>query len=124
MNNWGEKVSFIWSVADLLRGPYRPNQYKDVMLPLTVLRRLDCALERTKEQVLKRAEKLKGGKVTSIEPLLNASVGFSGIMPVPMATTQDFWNWYVARGLYPNTCCVYSGRCDKDSKLSQGAQFT
>ena len=42
MNIFGEKVSFIWSVADLLRGPYRPNQYKDVMLPLTVLRRLDC----------------------------------------------------------------------------------
>lgn len=31
MNNFGEKVSFIWSVADLIRGPYRPNQYKDVM---------------------------------------------------------------------------------------------
>ena len=52
MNNFGEKVNFIWSVADLLRGPYRPNQYKDVMLPLTVLRRLDCVLEPTKEKVL------------------------------------------------------------------------
>lgn len=57
MNNFSEKVSFIWSVADLLRGPYRPNQYKDVMLPLTVLRRLDCVLEPTKDKVL---EKLKG----------------------------------------------------------------
>ena len=35
MNNFGEKVSFIWSVAELLRGPYKPNQYKEVMLPLT-----------------------------------------------------------------------------------------
>ena len=52
MNNFGEKVSFIWSVADLLRGPYRPNQYKDVMLPMTVLRRLDCVLEPTKDRVL------------------------------------------------------------------------
>ena len=51
MNNFGEKVSFIWSVADLLRGPYRPNQYKDVILPLTVLRRLDCVLESTKEEL-------------------------------------------------------------------------
>lgn len=33
VNHFGEKVNFIWSVADLLRGPYRPNQYKDVMLP-------------------------------------------------------------------------------------------
>ena len=50
MNSFNEKVSFIWSVADLLRGPYRPNQYKDVMLPLTVLRRLDCVLEPTKNE--------------------------------------------------------------------------
>ncbi|MHB9030572.1 MAG: type I restriction-modification system subunit M N-terminal domain-containing protein [Candidatus Latescibacterota bacterium] len=36
MNHFGEKVGFIWSVASLLRGPYHPNQYKDVMLPMTV----------------------------------------------------------------------------------------
>ncbi len=56
VDNFSEKTSFIWSVADLLRGPYRPNQYKDVMLPLTVLRRLDCVLEPTKDEVLE-AEK-------------------------------------------------------------------
>jgi len=38
MNNFGEKVSFIWSVADLLRGPYRPNTYGKVILPLTAAR--------------------------------------------------------------------------------------
>jgi len=70
VNNFGEKVSFIWSVADLLRGPYRPNQYKDVMLPLTVLRRLDCVLEPTKRQVLDRMKKLEGGKVKNVEPIL------------------------------------------------------
>ncbi len=70
MNNFGEKVSFIWSVADLLRGPYRPNQYKDVMLPLTVLRRLDCVLEPTKDEVLDRMKKLEGGKVKNVEPIL------------------------------------------------------
>jgi len=70
VNNFGEKVSFIWSVADLLRGPYRPNQYKDVMLPLTVLRRLDCVLEPTKDKVLDRMKKLEGGKVKNVEPIL------------------------------------------------------
>lgn len=60
MNNFGEKVSFIWSVADLLRGPYRPNQYKDVMLPMTVLRRLDCVLEPTKDKVLEANKKWSG----------------------------------------------------------------
>lgn len=70
MNNFGEKVSFIWSVADLLRGPYRPNQYKDVMLPLTVLRRLDCVLEPTKEAVLDEIKKREGGKVKNVDPIL------------------------------------------------------
>jgi type I restriction enzyme M protein len=71
MNNFGEKVSFIWSVADLLRGPYKPAQYGRVILPLTVLRRLDCVLEPTKDKVLARAKTLKGGKVGNIEPILN-----------------------------------------------------
>jgi type I restriction enzyme M protein len=75
MNNFNEKTSFIWSVADLLRGPYRPNQYKDVMLPLTVLRRLDCVLESTKDKVLKEQERLSGGKVKDIGPILCRATG-------------------------------------------------
>lgn len=41
--------NFIWSVADLLRGPYRQPQYERVMLPMTVLRRFDGVLELTKD---------------------------------------------------------------------------
>lgn len=48
--------SFIWSVADLLRGDYKQSQYGGVILPFTVLRRLDCVLENTKEDVLKELE--------------------------------------------------------------------
>ncbi|VBB48525.1 N-6 DNA methylase [uncultured Desulfatiglans sp.] len=70
MNNFSGKVNFIWSVADLLRGPYRPNQYKDVMLPMTMLRRLDCVLEPTKDKVLAKQKTLSGGKVKKIDPLL------------------------------------------------------
>ena len=70
MNNFGEKVSFIWSVADLLRGPYHPNQYKDVMLPMTVLRRLDCVLEPTKERVFAKQKSLVGGRVKDVDPIL------------------------------------------------------
>ena len=44
--------SFIWSVADLLRGDYKQSEYGKVILPFTVLRRLDCVLESTKEAVL------------------------------------------------------------------------
>lgn len=45
--------SFIWSVADLLRGDYKQSEYGRVILPFTVLRRLDCVLESTKDNVLK-----------------------------------------------------------------------
>jgi type I restriction enzyme M protein len=41
-------AAFIWSVADLLRGRHKPSEYGKVILPLTVLRRLDCVLEPTK----------------------------------------------------------------------------
>ena len=58
MNNFQEKVNFIWSVADLLRGDYKQSEYGKVMLPLTVLRRLDCVLEPTKAKVLDRAKTL------------------------------------------------------------------
>ena len=49
----------IWEIANRLRGPYRPPQYRTVMLPMVVLRRLDCVLEPTKDAVLKRREKLE-----------------------------------------------------------------
>src|SRR4030066_1373623 len=77
MNNFNEKANFIWAVADLIRGPYRPNQYKDVMLPLTVLRRLDCVLESTKNAVLAKLKSLEGGKVQNVEPILNKVAGQS-----------------------------------------------
>lgn len=50
--------SHIWEIANRLRGPYRPPQYRLVMLPMVVLRRLDCVLEPTKNAVLKDYEKL------------------------------------------------------------------
>lgn len=64
----------IWNIANLLRGPYRPPQYRRVMIPLTVLRRLDCVLEATKADVIKLHKKLKAdGKYEpeAIEKLIN-----------------------------------------------------
>ena len=77
MNHFGETANFIWSVADLLRGPYRPNQYKDVMLPLTVLRRLDCVLQPTKDKVLEKLEELKHSRIENLDPILNRVAGQS-----------------------------------------------
>ncbi|MEB3174993.1 MAG: type I restriction-modification system subunit M N-terminal domain-containing protein, partial [Cyanobacteriota bacterium] len=59
-----ELVGFIWSIADKLRGPYRPPQYRRVMLPLIVLRRLDAVLEPTKAEVLKAKAKYEELRLT------------------------------------------------------------
>jgi type I restriction enzyme M protein len=75
LNNFGEKVSFIWWVADLMRGPYRPNQYKDVVVPVTIMRRLDCVLEPTKEDVHAKLKSLNGEKVKNVEPVLCRTTG-------------------------------------------------
>ncbi|MCR9196880.1 MAG: type I restriction-modification system subunit M N-terminal domain-containing protein, partial [Hyphomonas sp.] len=48
----------IWDIANRLRGPYRPPQYRLVMLPIVVLRRLDCVLEKTKDKVLEEYKKI------------------------------------------------------------------
>src|SRR3954454_14940577 len=61
--------SFIWSVADLLRGNYKQSEYGKVILPSTVLRRLDCVLEPTKAAVLAELEKRTAAKVNP-EPFL------------------------------------------------------
>jgi type I restriction enzyme M protein len=62
-------AAFIWAVADLLRGDYKQSEYGKVILPLTVLRRLDCVLEPTKAAVLARSAKLRG-QVENVEPVL------------------------------------------------------
>lgn len=54
-----ELVGLIWNIANKLRGPYRPPQYRKVMLPMIVLRRLDCVLEENHEKVVKKYEQLK-----------------------------------------------------------------
>ena len=53
-----ELKAMIWEIANRLRGPYRPPQYRLVMLPMVVLRRLDCVLEPTKDTVLAKHEEL------------------------------------------------------------------
>ena len=67
--------NFIWQIADLLRGPYRPPQYERVMLPMTVLRRFDWVLAPTKEKVVKRYKQLKDGKTKNLDSTLNIVAG-------------------------------------------------
>jgi type I restriction enzyme M protein len=67
-------AAFIWSVADLLRGDYKQSEYGKVILPLVVIRRLDCVLEPTKAAVLKRKGELEG-KIENLEAVLKAVAG-------------------------------------------------
>lgn len=71
MINFQDKVSFIWSIAEILRGPYKPEDYGKVILPLAVLRRFDCVLDSTKEEVLASAEKFASMSEDAREPILN-----------------------------------------------------
>ena len=75
IRNWGERVAFIFSIADVLRGPYKPNQYGKVILPMTVLRRLDCVLAPTRDKVLAAYRKHKGKNPQVLDKLLTRAAG-------------------------------------------------
>jgi type I restriction enzyme M protein len=77
MTNVKESANFIWSIADLLRGDYKQSDYGKVILPLTVLRRLDCVLESSKEKVLAKFEQVKKMDIQNLDPILNKVAGFN-----------------------------------------------
>ena len=52
--NVSNEVNFIWSIANKLRGPYQPDKYKDVIIPMTIIRRFECALAETKKEVVNK----------------------------------------------------------------------
>src|SRR5215212_1327361 len=77
MKGFQDKVNFIWSVADeILRDDFKRSKYPDVILSFTVLRRVDCVLEPTKERVLDRYESLKGRLDDPHRPLVRVSGHF------------------------------------------------
>jgi type I restriction enzyme M protein len=92
--------SFIWSVADLLRGDYKQSEYGKVILPFTVLRRLDCVLEPTKAAVLSEyADKQKAD--LNPEPFLLRKAGqsFYNTSPMDMKTLMGDQD-HIAENLY------------------------
>ena len=77
MPDHGYFANLIWQIADLLRGPYRPPQYERVMLPMTVLRRFDCVLAKTRAKVLAAHKRRAGGrfKDEALDAVLNRVAG-------------------------------------------------
>jgi type I restriction enzyme M protein len=90
-SNNQELVGFIWSIADKLRGPYRPPQYRRVMLPLIVLRRLDAVLEPTKKAVLEAKAKYSamGLEGDAFEKAI-AKVAIGGDRQQPLYNLSEF----------------------------------
>ncbi len=81
-----DKVSLIWSVADILRGDFKPHEYGQIILPFVVLRRLECALEDTKDKVIAKSKSLEG-KINDLESILNKESGhsFHNISPLSLS---------------------------------------
>lgn len=81
MHNFQDKVNFIWTIAEILRGPYKKEEYGKVVLPMAVLRRFDCVLAETKKEVLSQYEKFKHLPQESRDEILNrvAKQNFSNV---------------------------------------------
>lgn len=73
--NINEKANLIWAIADKLTGVYKPHEYGEVILPLTVIRRFDCVLADTKDAVLKKNESV--GALPMKDVFLTRESGFS-----------------------------------------------
>jgi len=73
--NVNEKAALIWSIADKLTGAYKPHEYGEVILPMTVLKRFDSVLSDTKDSVVKKHEELKDLSVNLQSSILKTVAG-------------------------------------------------
>jgi type I restriction enzyme M protein len=76
MNSFSDKANFIWGVADLIRDTFKRGKYQDVILPFTVLRRIDCVLEPTKDVVVDAYETY-GKRLDNPTDLLCSKSGYA-----------------------------------------------
>ncbi|EOZ5529524.1 N-6 DNA methylase [Vibrio metschnikovii] len=76
-NNFSSIAAFLWSVADLLRGDFKQSQYGRIILPFTLLRRLECVLEATKPEVLAKYETIKAMPIEAQDKLLTHAAKLS-----------------------------------------------
>jgi type I restriction enzyme M protein len=89
--NHAQLANFIWSICNLLRGPYKRNEYRKVILPLTVLRRFDGLLAPTKAKVLAEHPKIKTKPETVVRSLLEKITGrpFYNLSKLDLPTLLD-----------------------------------
>lgn len=77
--------NFVWSIADQLRGVYKPHQYGNVILPMTILRRLDCILEPTRDEVQKLAQATPSEELLKVKVKKDLGLNFYNTSPWTLA---------------------------------------
>src|ERR1700759_3983754 len=87
--SFSEASNFIWSIADLLRGDYKQHDFGKVILPFTLLRRLDCVLADTKPQVLRRHLKLRAAKDEATALQRISGVHFFNVSPLAFSQLAE-----------------------------------
>ncbi len=80
--------NFVWGIADQLRGVYKPHQYGGVILPFTILRRLDCILEPTRDEVRTLADKYSAGAL-DVQVKRKTGLSFYNTSPYDFATLLE-----------------------------------
>jgi type I restriction enzyme M protein len=89
--NHSQTAAFLWSIADLLRGDFKQSQYGRIILPFTLLRRMECVLAPTKDEVIKQTFVQEGRPDTVREMILLRAAGqqFFNASPLTLGTLSD-----------------------------------
>jgi type I restriction enzyme M protein len=117
----------IWEIANRLRGPYRPPQYRLVMLPMVVLRRLDCVLEPTKDEVLAEHARLlaAGTSENAIPRLLTRVVGHGRKQPLYNTSPYTFQKLLGdSENIAPNLVAYINGFSDTARRIFEKFKFS
>jgi type I restriction enzyme M protein len=117
----------IWDIANRLRGPYRPPQYRLVMLPMIVLRRLDCVLEPTKDAVLSEFARLQaaGTAENAIPRLLTRVVSADRSQPLYNVSRYTFRRLLAdSENIAPNLADYINGFSDTARRIFEKFKFS
>lgn len=121
-----ELAGKIWEIANRLRGPYRPPQYRLVMLPMIVLRRLDCVLEPTKDAVLKKHKQLLAARTPekAIPRLLTKIVDAERKQPLYNTSPYTFQKLLDdSENIAPNLVAYINGFSDTARRIFEKFKF-
>jgi hypothetical protein len=106
MNGFSDKANFIWGVPDLISDTFKRGKYQDVILPFTVLRRIDCVLEPTRDAVVEAYETF-GKRLDNPTDLLCSKSGYAFYNISPFTCERLLQEQEIVRKIYDSClgCC-------------------